>query len=104
MQFQLNTDNHIDGSEMLETRVNTMVEHHLGRFFPKLTSLKVHLSDANATKGGSDDKHCSIEARMENEDPLAATHADEDIAKAINGACSKMKSLLNTRIEKRRSY
>lgn len=104
MQIQFNTDNNIDGNEMLEQRVNEMLEQRLGRFFPHLTLLKVHLSDSNAAKGGSQDKHCAIEARMEHEDPLAATHADEDVAKAINGACSKLKSLLDTRIEKRRGH
>lgn len=104
MQIQFNTDNNIDGSEMLEERVNAMIEQQLGRFYPRLTLLNVHLSDANAAKGGGQDKHCAIEARMEHDDPVAATHADSDVAKAINGACSKLKSLLDSRIEKRRGY
>lgn len=104
MQIQFNTDNNIEGNEMLEERVNAMIEQHLGRFSPHLTLLKVHLSDSNAAKGGDDDKHCAIEARMENEEPFAATHADEDVAKAVTGACNKLKRLLDTRIEKRRGY
>lgn len=104
MQIQFNTDNNIEGNEMLEERVNAMLEQHLGRFFTHLTLLKVHLSDSNADKGGGHDKHCAIEARMEREEPLAATHADEDVAKAITGACTKLKSLLDTRIQKRRGY
>ena len=104
VQVQFKTDNNIDGNGMLEERVNAMLEQHLGRFFPQLTLLKVHLSDSNGAKGGGRDKHCAIEARMEHEDPLAATHADEDVAKAITGACGKLKSLLDTRIEKRRGH
>ena len=104
MQIQFNTDSSIDGNERLEERVNEMLEQHLGRFYSHLTLLKVHLSDNNAAKGGSDDKECMIEARMEHEEPLAATHADEDVAKAITGACNKLKRLLDTRLEKRRGH
>lgn len=104
MQIQFNTDNSIDGKNMLEERVNAMLEQHLGRFFSHLTLLKVHLSDNNAAKGGADDKECVIEARMEHEEPIAATHADEDVAKAITGACEKLKRLIDTRLEKRRGY
>ncbi len=104
MQIQFNTDSNIDGNEMLEDRVNAMLEQHLGRFSPQLTLLKVHLSDSNAAKGGDHDKHCMIEARMEHEEPIAATHEDEDMAKAITGACNKLKRLLDTRIEKRRGH
>jgi len=104
VQIQFNTDNHIDGSEALEARVTAMMEQHLGRFFPRLTTLKIHLSDSNAAKGGGDDKRCSLEARMEKEDPIGATHDDEDVAKAITGACSKLKTKLDTLVEKRRGY
>lgn len=104
MQIQLNTDNNIDGKEMLEERVNAMLEQHLGRFYSHLTLLKVHLSDNNAAKGGDHDKECVIEARMEREEPLAATHVDEDVAKAITGACNKLKRLIDTRLEKRRGH
>ncbi len=104
VQIQFNTDSSIEGNEMLEERVNAMLEQHLGRFFPQMTLLKVHLSDNNAAKDGDYDKHCLIEARVEHEEPLAATHEDEDVAGAVSGACNKLKRLLDTRIEKRRGY
>lgn len=104
MKIQLNTDNHIDGTDALEERVNAMLEQYLGRFFPRLTRLEVFLSDSNSTKGGPDDKRCALEARMENDDPLAASHDDENMERAIRGACDKLKVLLDTRIEKQRGY
>lgn len=104
MQIQFNTDNNIEGNEKLEARVNAMLEQHLGRFFPHLTLLNVHVSDSNAAKDGDHDKHCAIEARMQHEEPVATTHADEDVEKAITGACNKLKRLLDSRIEKRRGY
>lgn len=104
MKVQFNTDNHIDGNEALESRVNAMLEQYLGRFFPRLSRIEVHLSDSNAGKGGAGDKRCALEARMENDDPIVATHDDADVEKAIRGACDKLKSLLATRIEKQRRY
>ncbi len=104
MKIQLNTDNHIDGSEALEERVQAMIEQHLGRFAPRLSRIEVHLSDHNADKGGGNDRRCSLEARLEGEDPLGASHDAEDTEKAIRGACDKLKTKLDTLIHKRRGY
>ncbi len=104
MRVQLNTDNHINGSEDLESRVNAMLEQHLGRFFPRLSRIEVFLSDSNADKGGANDKRCALEARMENDDPLGVSHDDENMEKAIRGACDKLKGLLETRLQKQRGY
>lgn len=104
MKVQLNTDNHIDGSEALDARVNAMLEQHLGRFSSRLSRVEVFLSDHNAAKDGARDKRCALEARLENDDPLGASHDDENMEKAIRGACDKLKGLLETRIEKQRNY
>lgn len=104
MKIQLNTDNHIAGSEGLESRVNEMMERHLGRFFPRLSRLEVFLSDHNAAKGGPSDRRCALEARMQNDDPIGASHDDEDTEKAIRGACDKLKVQLESRIGKQRGY
>lgn len=100
----LNTDNHIDGTDSLEDRVEAMLEQHLGRYFPRLTRLEIFLSDLNSIKGGAADKRCALEARLKNNDPLAASHDDENVEKAIRGASDKLKVLLDARIEKQRGY
>jgi len=102
--IQLNTDNHINGGEALEERVNAMLEQHLGRFFPRLTRIEVFLSDENADKNGPDDRRCALQARLNNDDPIGASHNAEDTEKAIRGACDKLKTILETRIEKQRGY
>lgn len=104
MKIQLNTDNHIDGTEALESRVNAMLEQHLGRFFPRLSRIEVFLSDHNSSKGGPDDKRCALDARLQNDDPLGASHDDQDMEKAIRGACDKLKAMLDARIGKQRGY
>lgn len=104
LKIQLNTDNHIDGSEALTARVEVMIEQYLGRFSSRLSRIEVHLSDHNADKGGADDRRCALEARMEGEDPIGASHDDENTEKAIRGACDKLKTKLDSLIEKRRGY
>lgn len=104
MLIQFRTDHNIDGHEALEARVREMVTHALGRFSSHLTRLEVHLSDTNADKGGGEDKRCAIEARMEHERPMGVSHEDEDMEKAIRGACDKLKSRLEEVIERKRGH
>ncbi len=104
LKIQLNTDNHVDGHEGLETRVNAMLEQYLGRFFPRLTRIEVFLSDSNADKGGGDDKRCALEARRENDRPIGVSHDDEDMEKAIRGACDKLKVRLDEWIQRSRGH
>jgi ribosome-associated translation inhibitor RaiA len=104
LKIQLNTDNHVDGHEALESRVNAMVEQHLGRFSSHLTRIEVFLSDSNADKGGGADKRCALEARMEHERPIGVSHDDENMEKAIRGACDKLKSRLDDVIERKRRH
>lgn len=101
MKVQLNTDNHIQGNEDVEASVNAIVTQHLERFFPHLTRIEVHLADNNGSKGGADDKHCAIEARIRNDTPIGVSQDDETVEKAIRGACAKMRSRLETTLEKR---
>lgn len=104
MKVQLNTDNNIQGSEAMEDSVNKIVAQHLERFFPHLTRIEVHLSDANGSKHGSSDKQCAIEARMNHSDPIGVSHDDETVEKAIHGACTKLYSRLETKIEQKRNH
>ena len=82
MKIQLNTDNHIDGTDALESRVNAMLEQALGRFSSRLTRIEVFLSDHNSAKGGPNDKRCALEARLENDEPLGVSHDDENRSSA----------------------
>ncbi|MDQ6645741.1 MAG: HPF/RaiA family ribosome-associated protein [Pseudomonadota bacterium] len=104
MKVQLNTDHHIQGNEAMETSVNNIVTQHLERFFPHLTRIEVYLADANGAKGGDQDKHCAIEARVSNGNPVGVSHDDETVEKAIHGACSKMRSRLESTLEQKRNH
>lgn len=101
MKVQLNTDNHIQGDEPLARHVSQVVEDVLGRFSGQITRVEVHLSDLNAGKHGSGDKHCLMEARPEGHEPVTATHDAETVREAINGAAKKLHRVLGSTLGKR---
>ena len=104
MQIQINTDNHIDGHEALQSRVEGMLEQFLGHHFQNLTRIEAYLSDANAAKPGEMDKQCALEARPRGADAVAASHQDETMEAAIRGACQKLRKQLEELAERRRGY
>ena len=76
-------------------RAEAAVERTLGHLAQHVTRVEVHLSDENGKKGGSHDKRCMMEARLERHQPIAVTHEAETIHQAIDGAAGKLKSSLD---------
>lgn len=95
MKTQINTDDNIKGSAELEQQTQAVVESALGHQAEHLTRVEVHLSDENSRKGGSRDKRCMMEARLEGHQPIAVTHEAETMDDAINGAAEKLRSSLD---------
>ena len=95
MKIQINTDNNIEGRESMAQQAQSTVESALGHLAEHITRVEVHLSDANSKKGGSHDKRCMMEARLEGHQPIAVTHEAETIDQAIDGAAEKLKSALD---------
>jgi ribosome-associated translation inhibitor RaiA len=104
MKIQLNTDNNVEGHESLESRVGSMVEQQLEHFSRHLSRVEVFLSDGNAAKGGGADKRCALEARIEHGRPIGVSHDDENMEKAIRGACEKLRSRLEAVTGKQRRH
>ena len=96
MLIEISTDSNIDGSDALTNHIKELVQNTLGHFAHKITRIEVHLTDANADKGGQDDKHCMIEARLERRQPTAVTPAAAPLEKAAKGAADKMKRSLES--------
>lgn len=96
MKIQINTDNNIEGREELAKKAEATVEGTLGHLAEQITRVEVHLSDENSGKGGSHDKRCMMEARLEGHQPIAVTDEAETIAQAIDGAADKLKSALDS--------
>ena len=95
MKIQINTDNHIAGREKLAEQAKATVKSTLGHLAEHITRVEVHLSDENSNKGGSHDKRCMMEARLEGHQPLAVSDEAESIDQAIDGAAEKLKRFLD---------
>ena len=100
MKIQLNTDKNIKGTENLEGFVNEKLGASLKRFTDKITRIEVHLSDQNADKGGADDIHCKMEARVEGIQPIMVSSKNATKEKAFAEATDKLKAALDSRIGK----
>ncbi len=100
MIIQVNTDNHIDGKEDLSTYVSNLVTEKLQRFDSQLTRVEVHLSDENGGKSGANDKKCSIEARLDNLDPIFASAESDELGKAIHEGVNKIKRAIENQLDR----
>jgi len=100
MTIQVNTDNHIDGSERMNEYVSERIEDGLKHYVDKITRVEVHVSDLNADKGGADDIQCKIEVRMSGQDPILTESKDATEEDALNGALHKMQATLRTVVGK----
>lgn len=96
MKVQVNTDNNVEGREALIAEVEATVESALRHYSGHITRVEVHLADENSGKGGTDDKRCVMEARLEGRQPVAVTHHGPTLATAMAGAASKLKAALGT--------
>jgi len=104
MKIQLNTDDHIDGTEALAAEVSATVEQALGRFSEHITRVEVHLSDENAAKGGQQDQRCMLEARLEGRQPVAVTDQAATLEQAVHGAAKKLAHLLGSTLGRLRDH
>ena len=76
-------------------QIDSAVERTLGHLAEHITRVEVHLSDANGKKGGTTDKRCMMEARLEKHQPIAVTEDAESLGEAIEGAAHKLKRLID---------
>jgi len=100
MQIQVNTDKNIEGHEELAAQVEATVTRSLSRFSAHITRVEVHLSDENGDKSGQNDKRCVMEARLEGRQPTAVTCEAPTVAQAVAGAADKLKSSLESTLER----
>jgi ribosome-associated translation inhibitor RaiA len=97
MYIQINTDNNIEGSEILIDLISGKVESALSRFSDHITQVNVHLSDENSDKKvGHDAMRCMIEVRLEGLQPIAVTHQAVTLVQAIDGAAAKLSGLIES--------
>lgn len=100
MKIQINSDSSIALDSKLSEFVESSIGAALERFATQISRVEVHLSDANAGKGGSDDKRCVVEARLAGRDPVAVTGEGPDLETAAREASHKMERMLDRQIGK----
>ncbi len=103
MLIQVQTDRNIESHEGLIERVEASVRDALERYADRVTRVQVHFGDENSDKkAGDKDKRCTIEVRLANIDPLAATEHAPTVEQALDGAIEKLVSAAETSIGRER--
>lgn len=101
MQVQVNTDNHIRGSQELTERIEGTIQGALGRFGERITRVEVHLSDENSSaKTHDNDIRCAIEARLAGLQPITVTHQAASVDQAVDGATEKLEKTIKRNLER----
>ncbi|CAN5810812.1 hypothetical protein BH09MYX1_BH09MYX1_06820 [soil metagenome] len=104
MQVQVNTDKNIVGREALAAQVEATVADALRHVSAHITRVEVHLSDENGEKHGQNDKRCVMEARLEGRQPTAVTCDAPTVEEAVAGAADKLKSSVESTVERLREH
>lgn len=99
MLIQLNTDHNIESSPELTLEVETALLADVGHHSEQITRIEVYLKDNNGPKKGPEDKRCQIEARIAGLRPVSVSHEDATVSQAINGASTKLKTILDRTFE-----
>ncbi len=102
MEIFVNTDNHIKNPESFSTELKETLKDKLAAFATHITRIEIYLADENSTKGGSEDKKCTIEARLEGELPTAVTHHGATLRDAFSGATQKIKRTIQKTVERKK--
>ena len=103
MQVLTNTDRSVAGSAASSAQVEESVTDLLGRFSQQVTRVEVHLRDENGQRGGTDDKRCLMEARLEGRPPTAVSHRASTMQLAIEGAAAKLARAIESTLGRLRS-
>jgi ribosome-associated translation inhibitor RaiA len=105
MQININTDNHIEGSDRRETYFTEVLQQKLKRFDDHVTSLEIHITDENGKdRTAAADIRCLMEARVNGMKPMAVTCHADTVEKAIGQATEKMKHLLEHTFDKLKTH
>jgi ribosome-associated translation inhibitor RaiA len=104
MLIQVHTDPNITSSPELTAQVEALVNSVVGRVADRVSRVQVHLGDENSSKGGSNDKRCTMEARLDGRPPIAVTHQAGTVEEAMDGAANKLERSINSMVDRLRGY
>jgi ferritin-like metal-binding protein YciE len=95
MKIQLNSDVHIEDTEALAAKVNTIIKIALARFEEHITHIEVHLNDSKNDQSVQHDYRCMLKVHQEGRQPVAVTDHAATLEKALQGATQKLEHLLD---------
>jgi len=93
---QIHTDPNIRSSPELTAQVEALVTGTLERFSDRISRVQVHLGDENGHKGGSNDKRCMMEARLDGRPPIAVTQQAPTLDQAMDAAAEKLERSIDS--------
>jgi putative sigma-54 modulation protein len=91
---------HLDVSEALRAYAERRLHFAIGPFEARITRAEVCIADVNGPKGGVD-KLCAIAVRLAGTGWLFATAESTNAYSAIDGAASRMRTVVARRIRTR---
>ncbi len=98
VHVEIHTDNTINGSDALTSRVTDEVtgslEHHDGR----VQRIEVHLADESAGRATEDDIRCVMTADLKGQSPVVASHHAAGVDQAVTGAAHKLARAIEHRL------
>jgi ribosome-associated translation inhibitor RaiA len=104
MTIQLNTDKNLNINESYREKLDGILNKALSRFSEHITRIEVHLSDENGAKDAQNDKKCLLEARLEGKQPIVVTDIANTYDQALDGAITKLKTSLDTKLGRLRNH
>lgn len=104
MIIQINADKNLSVSETYLQKIESIISKELDRFADILTRIEVFFTDENATRKTSDDKKCTLEAKVKHKHPIAVSAYGDIYDQALNAATRKLKGSLDTMVGKMRTH
>lgn len=89
MKIQINAGD-VQSSDAIREKITSEVEGAMKHFADRVTRVEVHLRDDNAGKAGSNDKRCTMEARIANHQPVAVDDSSDDLYQSIAESARKL--------------
>ncbi len=104
MQVIINSNNQVDLNKDRIQDLETTVADAMERFSSWITRVEVHLTDENsASKGGSDDIRCLMEARPAHQQPVSIEVRASTVDHAIAEGTKTLERRLGTMADKART-
>ncbi len=103
MQIRVHTDDHIDGSEELTSRVEGVVEGSLDRYRDRIALVEVHLGQRTPHHGGERDMCCRMEAHAGALQPIEVSHEAITLTESIHAASAKLERAVHAALGRRKS-